>query len=103
MYPNGVIKLDVRLTIKMDDESLLLVNYSGKILLNESSLAKWQAGELITSEDCYFITNPLVRTESESYAWMNARVFVGKMASAQPVNNEGKPSYVTYDVYQIEA
>ena len=51
MYPNGVIKLDVRLTIKMDDESLLLVNYSGKILLNESSLAKWQAGELITSED----------------------------------------------------
>ena len=79
----------------------VITRYKVKIL--GCGIVGWQAGELITSEDCYFITNPLVRTESESYAWMNARVFIGKMGSAQAVNNEGKPSYVTYDVYQIEA
>lgn len=102
MYPNGVIKLDVRLTMKMEDQSLLLVTYSGKFLLNEAGLAKWQAGELITSEDCYFITAPLIRTQSESYGWLNSSVMVGKMVSVQPVNENGKPLYVTYDVYRVE-
>lgn len=102
MYPNGVIKLDVRLTIKMEDQSLLLLTYSGKFLLNEAGLLKWQAGELITSEDCYFITNPLIRTQSESYGWLNSSVLIGKMVSVQPVNENGKPLYVTYDVYQVE-
>mgnify|MGYP005678170063 CR=1 FL=1 len=101
VYSNGVIKLDVRLTMKMEDQSLLLVTYSGKFLLNETGLAKGQAGELITSEDCYFITNPLIRTQSESYGWFNSTVLVGKMVSLQPVNENDKPLYVTYDVYQV--
>ncbi len=101
VYSNGVIKLDVRLTMKMEDQSLLLVTYSGKFLLNETGLAKGQAGELIASEDCYFITNPLIRTQSESYGWFNSTVLVGKMVSLQPVNENDKPLYVTNDVYQV--
>lgn len=102
MYPDGVIKLDVRMTIKMEDQSLLFYTYSGKMLLNETGLSKWQAGELITPEDARFITNPLVRTDSERYGWMNSTVFIGKMVEVQPANDTNKPLYVRYDVYAVE-
>lgn len=57
---------------------------------------------MILPEDCYFITNPLMRTQSETHAWVNDSVFVGKMVSMQLGNAAGKPLYVKYVVYRVE-
>lgn len=100
ILPSGDFKMDVRCSVKMDDGSVISLDYSGLIKFTEASQAKFQKGELITSSDAYWITNPVMRTSSEKYAWVNDAMLVGKLISMQPPA-EGAKAYVRYDLYQV--
>jgi hypothetical protein len=94
VLPGGTAKLDARCSVKMDDDSIILVEYSGRVKLTEAGLAKAKKGEPFTSDDAYFIASPTMRTTSKKYAWVNDAVFVNKMV-------ERTPTYVKYDTYMV--
>jgi hypothetical protein len=57
--PDGVMTLDVRLTLRTHDDALVFMTYGGR-----------RAGD-------YFRTTPLFQTGSDDYAWLNDVVCVG--------------------------
>jgi hypothetical protein len=77
---DGVGELDVRATIETDDGELIYVSYKG--------LADMGAAEP------KIITNPVFRTASEKYSWLNSVFAVGIGA---PGENK-----VSYSVYRIK-
>jgi hypothetical protein len=93
--PNGASRLDVRATIETDDGALIYISYNGIIRSTEASRAKQQKGELVTSDDLYFLTAPTMRTSSEKYAWLNHVQCIGKMVELK----SGEGAYVKYDIF----
>ena len=76
MRANGVGKLDVRLTIRTDDDAVIYMEYTGLI-----------GGDRIAR------TAPLFQTGDERYAWLND---VQAIALGSPA-----PGEVTYEVYAL--
>ncbi len=54
-------------------------------------------GEILTSDDFYFITAPTMQTASEMYAWVNPMQAVGKVVGVKA----GEGSYVKYDLFMV--
>jgi hypothetical protein len=75
--PDGVVQLDVRATIRTDDDELVYVTYRG----------------IVDPSRDYFCTTPFFETGSEKYSWLNKIICVG-VGKRQ----EGK---VEYEVYRI--
>ena len=65
VMPDGSLRLDVRATIKTDDGEIILVAYSGIIARSKEVIDRFNAGEVITSKDEYFITVPQFTTGSK--------------------------------------
>jgi hypothetical protein len=76
MRANGVGQLDVRLTVKTDDDAIVYVEYRGLI-----------GGDRVAR------TAPLFQTGAERYAWLND---VQAIALGTPA-----PGEVTYEVYAL--
>ncbi len=84
LLPGGNMKLDVRCTVKMDDGALIYIEYLGLIKLSAKGAEKFQEGLLLAGDDAYFMTNPLMRTTSAKYGWVNDAIFLEKFAALQP-------------------
>jgi hypothetical protein len=94
---SGVTRIDVRLTMRTDDEQLIFVSYNGVIAHSEQSAAKVANGQSISHADTiYFLIAPTFRTGAEKYAWLNRVQAVGKMVqlSLDPANR-----FVEYDFF----
>jgi hypothetical protein len=90
-------KVDVRTTIKTDDESLIYMTYTGYNHANAKNFAMISAGkggELSTS-DYYFRTAVFFETSAPKYAWLNHTVAVG-------VGRFSGPGKVAYRIYAIQ-
>ena len=97
VLPNGTFKLDVRASVKMDDGSVILVEYTGRAKLSAAGAEKLNKGQKISGDDAlYFITSPTMRTMSKKYGWVNDAVFVNKY-----IERSINPSYIKYDVYMV--
>ena len=94
--------MNVHCNIKMDDGSVLLWEYRGRLKMNETGGKNMEVGKPITPTDGmdYWISIPLVKTTSEKYAWLNESIFIGKGTFFQPPA-EGVKGYVTYDIYKV--
>ena len=77
---DGVSELDVRATLKTDDDELIYVYYRGIVATSSGGL--------------YFRTTPVFETGSEKYAWLNNIISVG-------VNRPAEQGKVSYDIYEI--
>jgi len=75
--PDGVFQLDVRATIRTDDDELVYATYGG----------------VVDSSRDYFRTIHTFETGAEKYSWLNKIVCVG---IGKRVNGE-----VEYEIYQI--
>ena len=97
--PSGVFRLDVRLTIRTDDNQLIFMTYGGALQFSNKeqgdSLGK---GETLKADDFYFITAPTFETNAEKYAWLNAIQAVGKMVAVKG----GEGAYVRYDIFSVK-
>jgi hypothetical protein len=83
VMPDGSLRMDVRESFKTDDGELILVVTNGKIVSNKDARDRFNKGEVITSNDEYFIGASLFTTASKKYDWLNKVQAVEKMVTFQ--------------------
>lgn len=91
--PDGVGQLDVRATLETDDGALIYVYYHGVIDFPDEAKQELARGGLPAGEFTIF-TNPIFRTSSEKYAWLNGTFAVGVGSAAD--------NKVRYSIYRIK-
>lgn len=96
VMPSGVLRLDVRVTIKTDDSELIYVSYNGVIQCSKEQSDRLNKGEELKTDDCYFLTAPTFVTKSEKYGWLNGVQAVGKMVSVKGGD------HVRYDIFAVK-
>ncbi len=98
VMPSGVLRLDVRATLKTDDGALIYISYNGVLQQSPESAEKMGRGEVLTTKDVpYFISAPTFETSSPKYAWLNGVQAVNKMVELKI----GEGGYVKYDVFIV--
>ncbi len=78
--PDGVMILDVRLTLRTHDGALIQMTYGGRWVTPQdarSDMADPEKRRTVDPARYYFRTNPLFETGAKQYAWMNDIVCVG--------------------------
>ncbi len=87
--PDGVTVLDVRITLRTDDDALIYMQYRG--LAHNLAVRPGDAAE---GGERYFRTAPYFETSDERYTWLNRIIAVG--VGGQQV--EGGVGYRVYAV-----
>jgi hypothetical protein len=95
--PNGARKLDVRLSIKADDGSIIFMSYTGRANSPADAVRRLQAGETLGPDQLYFVISPTFETSSPTYGWLNDILAVGKIVSLNRSDNR----HVTYDIFAV--
>lgn len=93
VHADGTATLDVRVTLKTDDDALIFVTYKGLLHPVPTLEAKLMAGEAIGWSEYYFRIVPFYETAAEAYAWLNQTLAVGV--------GEADLGGVSYTVYRI--
>jgi hypothetical protein len=76
--PDGVGRLDVRVTLHTADGAHLYVQYFGILVFNEAVMAALGGERSTDYDEQYFRTAPRIETGDERYAWVNRAVFIGE-------------------------
>lgn len=74
---DGVLTLDVRLTIQTDDGALVFCRYSGMRHGPPEVMERLAKGESVDPSDMYFRIAPRFETADTRYAWLNRLLAVG--------------------------
>jgi hypothetical protein len=80
MRPDGVSELNVRVTLKTDDDQLIYITYRGLMFTPKG-------GEL------YWRTTPIFETGAAKYEWLNKIIAVGVGKTV--------PGKAAYSIYQV--
>lgn len=90
---DGVMMIDVRLTLRTQDEHLVYMSYRGMQHGPEWVMERLAKGERVDPSEYYFRTTPYFETASDKYSWLNriVTVGVGRREAKGPV----------YDVFQV--
>jgi hypothetical protein len=78
--PDGAMMLDVRLTLRTEDDALVHMTYGGRWITQpelRAEMADPTKRHQVDPSRYYFRTNPLFETGAETYAWLNDLVCVG--------------------------
>jgi hypothetical protein len=78
--PDGVMSLDVRLTLRTHDDALLQMTYLGRWVVPpevRKDMADRATRHLVDPARYYFRTAVLFETGAQNYAWLNDIVCVG--------------------------
>lgn len=99
VLPSGVLRLDVRLTIRTDDGAVIYVSYNGvERDIPDSEHKVDPAQHVIGPEDVrVWVIAPTFETSAARYAWLNEIQAVGKMVEFK----DGPGGYVKYDIYAV--
>ncbi|MEE8172091.1 MAG: DUF3237 domain-containing protein [Alphaproteobacteria bacterium] len=90
---DGALQLDVRVTLKTDDDALIYMTYRGIRHGPTEVMERLNKGEQVDPSEYYFRIAPFFETAAEKYDWLNRIVTVGtghRLATG-PV----------YEIYQI--
>lgn len=74
---DGVMQLDVRLTIAAEDGGLIYTRYEGLRHGPKEVMEKMARGEEVDPSQFYFRILPRFETSSPSHLWLNRHLFVG--------------------------
>ena len=93
LRPDGVLNLDVRITLETDDQQLIFMSYQGVRHGPQEVMDRLGRGESVDPKEYYFRMVPSFETSSEKYAWLNKIVCVatGRRDASGP----------TYHVYEV--
>jgi hypothetical protein len=69
---DGVARLDVRATLRTDDDALIHLTSTGRAALDDEARARFLGGGLVRATETYARSSPLFETGDERYAWLNA-------------------------------
>lgn len=90
---NGSFQPNVRVTLKTDDNVLILMTYRGIRHSSPEVAERIFSGEEVKPTEYYLRSAPFFETASEKYGWLNNIVSVGV--------GERLPNMAVYDVYEI--
>ncbi|WP_280242316.1 DUF3237 domain-containing protein [Nocardia abscessus] len=93
---DGSMTLDVRLTLRTDDDALVLMTYGGRWTMPEDvrdRLGDPATRHLVDPGRYYFRTAPVFETGARNYLWLNDIVCVG---SGYPVDGG-----IAYRVFEV--
>lgn len=90
---DGSSELDVRLTLRTDDDALIYMRYRGILEMSSEVAARRTRGESVSADEYYFRTTPVFETSAPKYAWLNRIVSVGV--------GEITATGVAYSVYAV--
>lgn len=87
LRPDGVLVLDVRLTLKTHDGALIFMTYRGLRHGPDEVMKRLNAGEPVDPSLYYFRMTPIFETSDERYAWLNRLVAVatGRREASGPI------------------
>jgi Protein of unknown function (DUF3237) len=74
---DGATTLDVRLTLKTNDDALICMTYRGLRHGPTEIMERIENGEVVDPTRYYFRINPLFETSAAKYDWINRIVAVG--------------------------
>ncbi|MDI9332267.1 MAG: DUF3237 domain-containing protein [Alphaproteobacteria bacterium] len=75
---DGVLALDVRITLETNDGHLIYMTYQGLRHGPKEVMDRLNRGEKVDPASYYFRMVPQFETSSEKYAWLNRMVAVAK-------------------------
>lgn len=92
---DGVMELDVRSTVRLDDDQLLFITYGGLGVVSQAVFGRIVGGEDVDPSEYYFRVTPRFQTGSEKYGWLNNIICVA--------NGKVGPwmQWVEYTAFQI--
>jgi hypothetical protein len=90
---DGVLQLDVRLTLETDDKHLVYMTYRGYRHGPKDVIDRLNKGEKVDPSLYYFRTTPHFETGSDKYAWLN-----GICCVATGAREAGGPVYHVFEV-----
>jgi hypothetical protein len=91
---DGVSQLDVRITLRCDDGSLIFVSYRGIADIPPDLRTRISKGEDISPDRYYFRISPVFETASKKLAWLNRLVAIGVGTRTA--------SGVAYDIFTVK-
>ena len=74
---DGVLTLDVRLTVETDDGALIHVTYEGQRHGPPAVMARLARGEPVDPAEMYFRIAPRFETAAPGYVWLNRLLAIG--------------------------
>ena len=85
--PDGVMVIDVRITLKTDDDALIYCTYQGTFRAEPEVMARFNRGEQLSQAE--YLLRTVVRFEAgaEAYRWLNdiMAIGVGRQTPAGPI------------------
>jgi len=90
---DGIGHLDVRITLKTEDDALLYVQYHGVLEMTDAVTTALAGGKPTEFGDIYFMTQPRIETGDLRYKWLNNIVAVAEGRVVE--------SAVEYQVYEL--
>ena len=74
---DGVLTLDVRLTVEAEDGALIHVTYTGMRHGPAEVMARLARGEMVDPSEMYFRISPRFETAAPQYAWLCRLLAIG--------------------------
>ena len=93
MRRDGILQLDVRITLKTADDHLIYMSYRGMRHGPAWVIEQLNKGEKVDPSQYYFRTTPWFETASEKYRFLNRIVSVA--------TGRRDPTGPVYDVFQV--
>lgn len=91
--PDGIMKIDVRLVLRSDQDELIYLKYKGRLIAVPDVHQRMASGEQVAPDDFSLTTVVEFETAAENLKWLNntIAVGVGRQSGYQP----------TYEIYKI--
>lgn len=74
---DGVMVIDVRLTLQTDDGALIYLTYQGRFLAEPEAMARFGKGEVLGPEDYSLAIVSRFECGDPRYSWLNNVIAVG--------------------------
>ncbi len=74
---DGVLTLDVRLTLRSHDGAMIYMTYIGLRYAVPEAAARLARNEPVAAAEMYFRTSPVFETGDDRYSWLSRRLFIG--------------------------
>ena len=74
---DGVMVIDVRLTLKTDDGALIYLTYQGRFLTDADAMARFNKGMLLDTGDYSLALSARFECGHDRYSWLNNVIAVG--------------------------
>ena len=93
MRADGVLQLDVRITLETDDGALIYMTYRGLRHGPEAVMERVNKGEDVDPSEYYFRIAPFFEAGTDKYDWLNRTLAIG--------TGHRLPAGPVYEIYQV--